>query len=128
MSRCGWAHKCYDTLFSQPAVSRSEGYGLLSNGKDGYEGETYDISRLEENPHKPPELVTLPHRYKDGASIDWLYEEAAERERRHQLNTLHGLRGLLTLALNSTQMWMVIIATGIGIGVIGAWLDILVKW
>ena len=111
-----------------PRRCRNESHPLSSTGKDDYEGEAYDISHLEENSRRPPEFVTLPHRYKDGTSIDWLYEEAAERERRHQLNTLHGLRGLLTLTLNSTQMWMVIIATGIGIGVIGSWLDVLVKW
>lgn len=109
-------------------MSRDENDPLFSNGKDDYEGEAYDVSQLEEHSHRPPGFVTPPHRYKDGASIDWLYEEAAERQRRHQLHTLHGLRGLLTLALNSAQMWMVIIATGIGIGVIGAWLDVLVKW
>jgi len=117
---------CSETYL--PHRYRSESYPLFSNGKDDYEGEAYDASHLEEHSYRPPELVTLPHRYKDGTSIDWLYEEAAERERRHQLNTLHGLRGLLTLTLNSVQMWMVIIAAGIGIGVIGAWLDVLVKW
>lgn len=115
-------------LCSHNRRRRNEDHPLISQGKDDYEGEAYDISQLEEHPYRPPELVTLPHRYKDGTSINWLYEEAAERERRRQLNTLHGLRGLLTLALNSVQMWMVIIATGIGIGVIGAWLDVLVKW
>jgi chloride channel 3/4/5 len=118
----------YDAQFSYLIFARNESHPLFSSGKDEYEEEGYDISHLEGRSHRPPELVTLPHCYKDGSSIDWLYEEAAERERRRQLNTLHGLRGLLTLALNSAQMWMVIIATGIGIGVIGAWLDVLVKW
>lgn len=127
MSRCAAAQELrYPVLTHR--LCRNESRSLLSNGKEDYEEEAYDISNLEQHSRRPPELVTLPHRYKDGTSIDWLYEEAAERERRHQLNTLHGLRGLLTLALNSVQMWMVIIATGIGIGVIGAWLDVLVKW
>lgn len=121
----GWGVR-YSVL-TAPHCS-NENHPLFPNRKDNYEEEAYDISQLEEHSHRPPQLVTLPHRYKDGTSIDWLYEEAAERERRRQLHTLHGLRGLLTLALNSAQMWMVIIATGIGIGVIGAWLDVLVKW
>lgn len=115
-------------LRSYTSRRRSEDHPLFPHGKDDYEGEAYDISQLEDHSYRPPELVTLPHCYKDGTSIDWLYEEAAERERRHRLHALHGLRGLLTLSLNSAQMWMVIIATGIGIGVIGAWLDVLVKW
>lgn len=117
----------WDTVLTTRCC-RNESHPLFSDGKGDYEAEVYDIPHLEEHSHRPPELVTLPHCYKDGTSIDWLYEEAAERERRHRLNTLHGLRGLLTLTLNSAQMWMVIIATGIGIGVIGDWLDVLVKW
>ena len=127
MSRCAAAQELRHPVLTH-RLCRNESYSLLSGGKEDYEEEAYDISNLEQHSRRPPELVTLPHCYKDGTSIDWLYEEAAERERRHQLNTLHGLRGLLTLALNSVQMWMVIIATGIGIGVIGAWLDVLVKW
>ena len=32
------------------------------------------------------------------------------------------------MVLDSAGMWLVIILTGVGIGVLGAWLDVLVKW
>lgn len=67
-------------------------------------------------------------KYHDGSSIDWLQEEAAERERNHALHSQAGIRGALLPALDSARMWMVVIATGIGIGLAGAWLDVLVKW
>ncbi|KAL6309304.1 chloride channel [Sparassis latifolia] len=66
--------------------------------------------------------------YEEGTTIDWLREEAAERERKRVLRSRRGFRGLVALVLDSTSMWLVIILTGIGIGIAGAWLDILVQW
>ena len=60
--------------------------------------------------------------------VDWLHEEAIERSRQHRLKTLHGVRGLLLPLLDSTRTWFITIATGVGAGVIGAWLDVLVRW
>jgi chloride channel 3/4/5 len=90
--------------------------------------EAYDISALEQDPSRNPELSNKPHLYADGKSIDWLHEESAERERQHKLQSLHGISGLLKLILVSSRMWFVIIATGVGVGITGAWLDVLVKW
>lgn len=59
---------------------------------------------------------------------DWLHEEAVERSRQHRLKTLHGLRGLLLPLLDSSRTWFISIATGVGVGVTGAWLDVLVRW
>jgi chloride channel 3/4/5 len=67
-------------------------------------------------------------KYPDGSSIDWLQEEAAERQRNHELHSQAGVRGALLPALDSVRMWVVVIGTGIGIGLAGAWLDVLVKW
>ncbi len=39
-----------------------------------------------------------------------------------------GLRGLLSLVQDSVGMWVVIVLTGMGTGVVGAWLDVLVRW
>ncbi|KZP21056.1 Cl-channel protein [Athelia psychrophila] len=66
--------------------------------------------------------------YQDGNSIDWLREESAERERVRLLHSHRGLRGLLLPFWDASSMWFVIVLTGIGIGVTGAWLDVLVKW
>ena len=62
------------------------------------------------------------------AYVDWLYEEAAERSRQHDLRALHGLRGFWAPLLDTIRTWFIIIATGVGVGVIGAWLGVLVQW
>lgn len=67
-------------------------------------------------------------KYEDGNSIDWLREESAERERIHSQRSQHGIRGLLLPWMDSVRMWLVVVLTGIGIGLTGAWLDVLVKW
>ncbi|KAI0773298.1 chloride channel [Trametes elegans] len=66
--------------------------------------------------------------YEEGSTIDWMREEATERERTRVLHSQRGLRGLLALVKNSVGIWFVIILTALGIGVTGAWLDVLVKW
>ncbi|TDL24076.1 Cl-channel protein [Rickenella mellea] len=66
--------------------------------------------------------------YEDGTSIDWLREEASERARKHRLYSQHGIRGLLLPIIDSSRLWIVLIATGVGVGVTGAWLDVLVRW
>ncbi len=55
-------------------------------------------------------------------------EEAAERERRRVIWSRRGLHGLLGVVLDSAGLWLVIILTGVGVGILGAWLDVLVKW
>ncbi|KAH8832275.1 Cl-channel protein [Flagelloscypha sp. PMI_526] len=67
-------------------------------------------------------------RYKDGSSIDWLREDAAERDRQYFLRAAHGVKGLLNPMLDGARMSFVVVATGLGIGIAGAWLDVLVKW
>jgi hypothetical protein len=66
--------------------------------------------------------------YKDGDSIDWLHEGATERARQHVLHDHRGLRRILIPSIDAAKGWFVVVATGIGIGVIGAWLDILAKF
>lgn len=66
--------------------------------------------------------------YPEGSTIDWQREEAAERERKRVQVTQRGLRGMLAPILDSSRMWLVIVLTGVGIGVAGAWLDVLVRW
>ncbi|KAI0769196.1 Cl-channel protein [Irpex lacteus] len=89
--------------------SRSSSFELLESGRHA--------SRLAEHVH-----------YKDGSSIDWQREEAAERERKRAIHSQRGVRSAFAPVWDSTRIWLVIIATGIGIGVAGAWLDVLVRW
>lgn len=66
--------------------------------------------------------------YKERSTIDWLLEESAERERTRALQSGRGLRGTLAPTLESARWWFVFVLTGAGIGIAGAWLDVLVKW
>ncbi|KAJ4473627.1 Cl-channel protein [Lentinula aciculospora] len=67
-------------------------------------------------------------KYRDGSSIDWLHEEALERERDYVKKSQKSIRSLLSIWADSVRVWLVVATTGFGIGVAGAWLDVLVKW
>lgn len=65
---------------------------------------------------------------KDGETIDWWSEDTAERERWKQVMSGRGLRGLFAPFLDVSKVWLVLIITGMAVGVIGGWLDVLVQW
>ncbi len=90
-----------------------------------YHEETYELNAEGHLVDRQPHYAS---KYQDGSSIDWLYEELVERERTHSQRSQRGVRGLILPWWSSAQRWFIIIATGIGIGLAGAWLDVLVKW
>lgn len=59
---------------------------------------------------------------------DWQYEEAAERTRQQSLQSHHGIRLVISSIFEGTRVWLVLGLTGLGVGFIGAYLDILVAW
>ena len=65
---------------------------------------------------------------KDCETIDWWSEDTAERERWKQVTSKRGLRGIVAPFFHASKVWLVVIFTGIGVGVCGAWLDVLVQW
>ena len=85
----------------------------------------FQISECGELLHPPTQKRTI---YEDGNTIDWLREENAERERRRRLKSHRGVKGLWLPFIDDSKMWFIIVVTGIGIGVMGAWLDVMVKW
>lgn len=84
----------------------------------------FDLTENGDLWRAPPRRRTRV-RHRDGESIDWIREEAVERERRWNVRSMSVLKGTVLPSLN---MWIVLIATGIGVGVTGAWLDVLVQW
>ncbi|EIW58503.1 uncharacterized protein TRAVEDRAFT_58724 [Trametes versicolor FP-101664 SS1] len=108
----------------------------FSTGKDSpLEADVRDAEAYEFVEHGEPRAPGLlspplgkPVAYEEGSTIDWLREEAAERERKRVMGQQRGLRGLLSLVQDSVGMWVVIVLTGMGTGVVGAWLDVLVRW
>lgn len=61
-------------------------------------------------------------------SLDWFHEEAKARKHAQSVHSGRGLRRALSIIFDNTTLWVVLIATGIGIGFVGGWLDILVAW
>ncbi|KIY43083.1 Cl-channel protein [Fistulina hepatica ATCC 64428] len=86
-------------------------------------GEAYELTADGGISHH----VRTAHRavpLKDGDSIDWFLEESLERQRSQRLRS----QGFFFPLLEETRMWLVVVLTGVGIGIAGAWLDVLVKW
>ncbi|KAJ7918813.1 Cl-channel protein [Mycena leptocephala] len=83
---------------------------------------------LTEDGQIPSPTQQFASQYVDGSTIDWLREEAAERERTNIQRAQYGVRGLLLPWFDAARMWLVVILTGFGIGLTGGWLDVLVKW
>lgn len=108
----------------------SEQYGYPP---DYHDEETLELSESGELLVHPKSSPLLGHTtkyttYEDGNTIDWLREECAERERLRSLKGQHGWRGVYLPFMDAARMWFVVVVTGVGIGVVGAWLDVLVKW
>lgn len=101
------------------------GRSTRHEGQAQHDEELYELT---EDGHLPSKTAKRPVKYPDGSSIDWLHEEAAERERKHTLRSQPGARGILLPLLEASRLWFVVIMTGLGIGITGAWLDVLVKW
>ncbi|KAH9172986.1 Cl-channel protein [Lactarius sanguifluus] len=98
------------------------------DGESPYPAEEYELSpTLEEWSRSAHRHRLRPH-YRDGDTIDWWHEDASERERWKGMVSQHGLRGLVSPLIDVTQLWFVMILTGICVGLAGGWLDILVMW
>ena len=96
--------------------------------RDIQDAEAYEFVEHEPSPRFSPRSLGKQAAYEEGSSIDWVREEAAERERMRGIRSRRGLKGLLGVVLDSAGLWFVIILAGVGVGVLGAWLDVLVKW
>ena len=88
--------------------------------RDIRDAEAYEFVDTETGPLLSSRSLGKQVAYEEGSTIDWLREEAAERERKRAIRSQRGLHGLLALVFDSAGMWLVIILTGAGIGVLGA--------
>lgn len=67
--------------------------------------------------------------YDDLTAIDWIFEYAKERQRLSVLkSTCTGIIGQLRLLADSSQIWLVLIATGVASGLVAAFIDIASDW
>ncbi|CAG8061878.1 unnamed protein product [Penicillium olsonii] len=67
--------------------------------------------------------------YDDFTAIDWIYEYTKERQRKRLLySSGQGLLGHARRLLDGSNIWLVLIATGIAVGIIAASIDIATDW
>lgn len=67
--------------------------------------------------------------YDNLTSIDWIYEYGRERIRQRQLITNSpGLLGQLRLVADGSQVWVILLLTGIAVGSIAAGIDVASDW
>lgn len=67
--------------------------------------------------------------YDDMTAIDWVFEYTKERQRKRLLfSTGQGLLGHLRQILDGSHVWVVLIFTGISVGLLAAGIDIASDW
>ena len=67
--------------------------------------------------------------YDDLTAIDWIFEYTKERQRlRYLYSSATGLFGYAQQMLDASQIWIVLIATGVASGVLAAGIDIASDW
>ena len=67
--------------------------------------------------------------YDDLTAIDWIFEYAKERQRIRKLFVgSHGLSGTLKQLADASNVWIVLVLTGIAVGVVAAGINIASDW
>ncbi|RMD41658.1 hypothetical protein DV735_g3507, partial [Chaetothyriales sp. CBS 134920] len=66
--------------------------------------------------------------YDDLTAIDWIFEYSKERQRVKQLAGSPGLSGTLKQLADASNIWIVLILTGIAVGVLAACMSIVSDW
>ncbi|KAK9323776.1 chloride channel [Lipomyces orientalis] len=66
--------------------------------------------------------------YEDLSAIDWIHEYQKERQREQVYQRQQGIWGKLKLLADSSEIWVILIATGVAVGVIAAGIDIVSNW
>ena len=67
--------------------------------------------------------------YEDLTAIDWIFEYTKERQRLRALGLgSGGLMGYVQHVLDASQVWVVLILTGMLVGAVAAWIDVTTDW
>lgn len=130
------------SLFSNTAGGSNTGLGPSSsegaqNG-DASPLETHEPIAFEGDPNAPKDGAPLdwyvegPGRrvgYDDFTAIDWIYEYTKERQRKRLLySSGQGVLGPVRRLLEASNIWLVLIATGVAVGIIAAAIDVATDW
>lgn len=105
-----------NTILSYLNSSADAGVGLQ---------DTKDASGLDWYVEGPGRRVG----YDNLTAIDWIYEYSKERMRlQHLITNAPGFWGQLKLLVDASQIWLILIATGIAVGGIAAGIDVASDW
>ncbi|PKY01382.1 voltage-gated chloride channel [Aspergillus campestris IBT 28561] len=67
--------------------------------------------------------------YDDQTAIDWIFEYTKERQRKRLLYSGNqGIVGYARRLLDASNVWLILIATGIAVGIIAACIDVASDW
>jgi chloride channel 3/4/5 len=67
--------------------------------------------------------------YDNLTAIDWIFEYAKERQRQRVLmSNTSGISGSIRQLVDASQIWLVLIATGIAAGCLAAFIDVASDW
>lgn len=98
---------------------------LASNPAPDGQADTKDVGGLDWYVEGPGKRMG----YENLTAIDWIYEYNKERTRLRQLiSDAPGLLGHLKLIADASQVWWILVATGIAVGGIAAAIDVVSEW
>jgi chloride channel 3/4/5 len=121
----------------QPASSPRSGTPGVSDGGSWVPGTNSEetSSNINANPKDGGPLdwyAEGPGRrvgYEDMTAIDWIFEYTKERQRLRVLySSASGLLGYAQRALDASQIWIVLILTGLAAGIFAAAIDVASDW
>jgi chloride channel 3/4/5 len=106
--------------------TRSHGLNVIGGSRDGANNtDTKDGGPLDWYVEGPGRRVG----YEDMTAIDWIFEYTKERQRLRMLYShATGLLGYAQQFLDASQVWVVLILTGLAAGVFAASIDVVSDW
>ncbi|KUJ19497.1 chloride channel-like protein 3 [Mollisia scopiformis] len=105
--------------------SRSHGLNNLGGSRDGSNGSGTKDSPLDWYVEGPGRRVG----YQDLTAIDWIFEYTKERQRLRILySTGTGILGYAQQFLDASQVWIVLVLTGLAAGLAAAAIDVASDW
>lgn len=108
-------------------TERSHGLNIISGIRDGLNnnGATKDGGPLDWYVEGPGRRVG----YEDMTAIDWIFEYTKERQRLRILySSATGFLGYVQQFLDASQVWVVLVLTGLATGIFAASIDVVSDW
>lgn len=108
-----------------PDLSRAASPGINAPGNLNVNASTKDGISLDWYVEGPGRRVG----YEDLTAIDWIFEYTKERQRLRVLaSSASGLFGYAQHLLDASQIWIILLLTGLTVGAIAAGIDITTDW